>query len=192
MHLTDFKNQILFLTGPTILLAFSLLVLTGCQREKPKKEYNKYDDPKFKAALSQVERIASELDQKTNESGVYIRAEAGELKEKDPWGTPLQLSYSQGGVAETVTVTSAGRDKKFHTDDDAQAQGVAVNFKGVGEGIKKNAEETASNAAKGLVKGTVEGVKESIKDSLPFRKKKKEEEPEAEKAPESGPETKKP
>lgn len=48
-----------------------------------------------------------------------------------------------------------------------------MNMKGIGEGIKKNAEETSSNASKGAVKGAVEGVKETIKDALPFRKKSK-------------------
>ena len=51
---------------------------------------------------------------------------------------------------------------------------MSANLKGVGEGLKQNAQETSSNVAKGLVKGTVDGVKESIKESLPslpFRKK---------------------
>ncbi len=145
----------------TFMLMISLFCLLGCS------------DPKNEQALSQVKRITKEYDKKTTESGVYIRASEGELKEKDPWGTPLVLSYSQGGVAEMVTVTSAGRDKTFHTADDVEAQGIAVNFKGAGEGIKKNIEETSANAAKGFVKGAVKGVKESIKESLPFKKKKK-------------------
>jgi hypothetical protein len=81
------------------------------------------------------------------------------------------VDYSQGGVAETVTVRSAGPDGKYYTKDDAVASGMTANFKGIGSGIRKNATETSSDIAKGLVKGTVEGVKESIKESLPFRKK---------------------
>ena len=62
--------------------------------------------------------------------------------------------------------------REFDTKDDLVAEGMAINLKGIGEGIKKNVEETATNAAKGVVIGTVEGVKESIKDALPFKKTK--------------------
>ena len=124
-------------------------------------------------AQSQVARIAEDLDGRTTESGVYIRAEKDEIKERDPWGTPVKVTYSQGGVAETLSVRSAGPDRTFQTQDDIFAQGMAANLKGIGEGIKKNAEETAANAAKGVVKGAVTGVKESIKDALPSRNKKR-------------------
>ena len=83
----------------------------------------------------------------------------------------MTVMYSQGGVAEVITVRSAGPDGRFHTDDDLTAHGMAANLKGIGEGIKKNAEETSARAARGAVKGTVDAVKESVKDNLPFRKK---------------------
>jgi hypothetical protein len=79
-------------------------------------------------------------------------------------------------MAETVQVRSAGPDRQFHTRDDIQRQGIAVNLKGVGEGIKKNAGEVAASTAKGLVKGTVEGIKESVKET--FGKKKRPQAPE--------------
>jgi hypothetical protein len=123
-------------------------------------------------AAEQVQRITEQLDRATNEAGVYDRAAGEEIQENDPWGTQIQVTYSQGGVAETVTVRSAGPDRQLHTSDDLLAQGAAVNFKGIGEGIKNNAETTAANAAKGAVKGTIEGVKESFKDALPFGNKK--------------------
>ena len=82
-------------------------------------------------------------------------------------GNRLRVDYSAGGVAEMVSVRSAGPDQVFHTDDDIAAERMAANFKGVGQGIKENAEETAANVAKGLIKGAVQGVKES----LPSRKK---------------------
>ena len=129
-------------------------------------------------AERQVRRIVAELDRRTTPTGVYIRVQDGELKETDPWGTRIQVKYAQGGVAETVTVRSAGPDRQFLTRDDIHADGLAVNFKGVGEGIKKNAGEVAANTAKGFVKGTVAGIKESVKEALPFKKKKpKDEEP---------------
>jgi hypothetical protein len=129
------------------------------------------DDHSREKAEAQIQRLADELDAKTTESGVYIRVKDGEIKETDPWGTPVKVSYSQGGVAEMIEVRSAGPDREFHTSDDLGAQRMAANLKGIGEGIKKNAEATAAGAAKGLVKGAVEGVKESIKDSLPRKKK---------------------
>jgi len=121
-------------------------------------------------ARSEVERLAAELDSRTTPTGVYVRAKPDEVQKADPWGTPLEVTYSQGGIAEIVRVRSAGPDRKFDTTDDIQAQRMAANLKGVGEGIKKNAEETAANAAKGLVKGAVQGVKESIRESLPRKK----------------------
>lgn len=137
---------------------------TGCDNPVARREIER--------AEAQVRRIAADLDKMTTEKGVYVRVKEDEIKENDPWGTQVQVSYSQGGVAEVVSVRSAGPDRQFHSDDDVVAQGMAANFKGVGEGIKDNAEETASNAAKGAVKGAVEGVKESVKEALPFKKKK--------------------
>lgn len=147
---------------PTMLLLLSMA--SGCDDGAARRAA-------IEKAQTQVSRIAADLDQRTTDSGVYVRAKAGDVKETDPWGTPLDVSYSQGGVAEVVTVRSAGPDGEFHTTDDVMAQGMAANFKGVGEGIKKNAEETAAKAAKGAIRGTVEGVKES------FRSKKRDRQP---------------
>ena len=129
-------------------------------------------------AEAQVERIAEDLDKRTTNAGVYVRVKDGEMTEKDPWGTPIKVSYSQGGVAEVLSVRSAGPDHEYNTDDDLVAQGLAANLKGIGEGLKQNIEESAAKAAKGVVKGTVDGVKESIKDSL-SRKKAKNDDAEA-------------
>lgn len=114
---------------------------------------------------NQVERIAGELDRQTTDTGVYVQAAAKQIQERDAWGNPLQIVYAQGGVAETVTVRSAGPDRELGTKDDIVASCTSVNLKGVGEGIKQNAEETATSAAKGLVKGLVEGAKETIRDA---------------------------
>jgi hypothetical protein len=122
-------------------------------------------------AESQVSRIAEELDKRTDKAGVYVRVEEGDLKERDPWGTPIKVSYAQGGVAEVLRVCSAGPDREFHTEDDVQALGMSANFKGLGEGLKENVEEASAKAAKGAVKGAVDGVKESIRDALPGKKK---------------------
>ena len=121
----------------------------------------------YEQAQAQVRRIAATLDQQTTDSGVYVRAKNGELKEIDPWGTPVQVGYSQGGLAEMIDVRSAGPDVQFHTNDDVVARAISANLKGVGAGLKQSAEEVATGAVKGIVKGAVAGVKES----LPFRKK---------------------
>ena len=137
-------------------------------------------------AEAQVRRIAADLDKRTTETGVYVRVKEDEIKENDPWNTQVQVSYSQGGVAEVVSVRSAGPDGQFHTNDDVVAQGMAANLTGIGEGIKKNTEKIAAKAAKGLVKGTVDGVKESVKDALPFKKKKDgNSDPKSEEAPQT-------
>lgn len=145
---------------PTLALIALLFSMPGCGSRA-----------EVERARSQVRQIVQQLDKKTDEKGIYIRAPEGDTDHLDPWGKPIQVSYSQGGVMETLTVTSAGPDRLLHTDDDIRAFGVAVNFKGVGEGIRKNAEETSRKAAKGVVKGTADAIKDSVKDALPRKKK---------------------
>ncbi|MGD9722563.1 MAG: hypothetical protein AB7O59_14625 [Pirellulales bacterium] len=144
-------------THTGFLAAAMLLPLAGCADNSQQQ---------LERATAQVERLAEELDTRTTDTGIYIRAKANDIQETDPWGTRLQVAYSQGGVAEQLIVRSAGPDQEFHTPDDVVASGFAANFKGVGEGIKRNVQETAAGAAKGLVKGTVSGVKESLKESF--------------------------
>jgi hypothetical protein len=127
-------------------------------------------------ASAQVQRLTEDLDRRTTDEGVYIRVDEKDINEVDPWGTRLQVVYSQGGVAETLVVRSAGPDREFHTADDIQTTAGTVNFKGVGAGIQKGVEKTAAGAAKGFVKGTVTGVKESIQDVLPRKRDKDAEE----------------
>ena len=122
---------------------------------------------RIKQAEAQVTRLADDLDRRTTDAGTYVRLPQDEQRERDPWGNRLRVDYSAGGVAEMVSVRSAGPDQAFHTEDDITVERMAANFKGVGQGIKDNAEETAANVAKGLTKGAVQGVKES----LPSRKK---------------------
>ena len=143
------------------------VLATGCDNGAARRAAEEKTREK---AQAQVRRIAEDLDKQTTETGVYVRVKEDEIKDKDPWGTQIKITYSQGGTTEIVSVRSAGADREFQTNDDVVAQGMATNLKGIGEGIKKNAEETAANVAKGSVKGAVKGLKESIKDSLPFKK----------------------
>lgn len=179
-------------------LILSVVLLVGCDSAAKKKLAADKEQ-----ARAQVERIAQKLDTQTTETGVYIRNE--DVNEKDPWNQAIKVTYSQGGVSEAVEVRSSGPDKTLHTSDDIIASRASMNFKGAGEGIKKNikevaseaakgagegmkenAQEVAAEAAKGVVKGTVDGVKESVKGSLPFlKKKKKADDPEANDKPES-------
>jgi hypothetical protein len=127
-------------------------------------------------ARAQVSRWAEQLHAQTTEAGVYIRHPANQLPENDPWGTPLNVTYSQGGFAETLTVRSAGPDRVFHTLDDIEAKRSVVNLKGIGKGAKENVEEFTHNAARGLTKGAAEGIKETVQEALtdkqPGRQKK--------------------
>jgi len=162
--------------GAAVLIAVWLLTATGCNDRAARQAA-------IDKANAQVRRIADDLDKRTTETGVYLRVKKDEIKETDPWGTAIQVSYSQGGVAEVVTVRSAGPDREFHTDDDLVAQGMSANLKGIGQGIKKNVEDTAARAAKGVVRGTVDGVKESLKGTLKFPRRKKVDKAKAEVAP---------
>ena len=149
----------------TVSAMIALLVVPGCDLGQARREA-------IKRAEAQVRRIGEDLDGRTTKTGSYIRVKDGEIKELDPWNTKLDVSYTQGGVAEMIKVRSAGPDREFHTNDDIVDQRIAASLKGIGEGIKNNAEETASKVASGIVKGTIKGAKEAIKDALPFKKKK--------------------
>ena len=121
---------------------------------------------KVETARTQVTRWADRLDRQTTETGVYIRHPGEQLPERDPWGVPLKVAYSQGGVAEMVVVSSAGPDGEFDSQDDIIQQRMSANLKGVGEGIKKNAAEVAEEAAAGAAKGMVKGLKEGVKEAF--------------------------
>ena len=136
------------------LLALASFIALGCSG----------DSRNVERAQSQVGRLADHFDRQTTSAGVYIRPANNQAGENDPWGTPIIVEYSQGGMAEIVTVTSAGSDRELHSKDDISTFRQSTNFKGVGEGIKQNAGEVAGKLAKGAVKGAVEGVKESIKE----------------------------
>ena len=137
-----------------------LLFFTGCG-----------ENPKIRKmqAQSQVDRWANDLDQRTDESGVYQRVKPDEIQETDPWDKKLQISYSHGGVAEIVRVRSAGPDGSFDTRDDIVAQRMSANWKGLRQGIKDDAEKVAANTTRGAVRGGIEGIKESVSEA--FHKK---------------------
>ncbi len=122
-------------------------------------------DTKPRQTRDHVNRIADELDGKTKNTGVYERIQDPELPDRDAWGTPLRVTYSQGGVAEMVKVTSAGPDREHGNSDDISAERMAMNFKGVGEGIKQNAGSVARDVAKGAVEGVADGVSETVGDA---------------------------
>ncbi len=109
-------------------------------------------------AYAQVSRWAEQLHGQTTDAGVYIRHPANQLPESDPWGTPLNVTYAQGGFAETLTVRSAGPDGVFFTQDDILAQRSVVNLKGIGKGAKDNIEEFAQDGARGLTRGVADGI----------------------------------
>lgn len=113
-------------------------------------------------AKSQVNTWVERLDTQTTKTGVYVRHQDEVLPEVDPWGNKLRVSYSQGGLAEIVKVSSAGPDGMFGNDDDIREERQTTNLAGVGEGLKSGAQDLANESAKGVVKGVVAGVKESL------------------------------
>jgi hypothetical protein len=136
-------------------------------------------DPQLEKDLEQARaltrRWVERLDSQTTDSGSYIRHQGERLADQDPWGNPLRVGYSRGGVSEVVKVSSSGPDQKFDTDDDVFEERATANLAGVGEGIKENIGEVAENAAAGTVKGTIKGLKEGIRDNLPKLPGKKDE-----------------
>jgi hypothetical protein len=144
-------------------LLLVVLLSVGAYFMTRRVEEQRVEDDRRQQATAMCNRWADELDRKTTDTGVYVRWEGERLPEKDPWGNDLRVAYSQGGVAETLEVRSLGPDGVPNTADDVVAHRMAVNFKGVGAGIKENVEETTRNAAKGAVKGLAEGVREAIR-----------------------------
>jgi hypothetical protein len=115
------------------------------------------------AAEALCSEWADRLDRQTTETGVYIRWNGDTLPDKDPWGRNLLVEYSQGGVSEVVVVRSLGPDGESNTRDDVRAPRFAMNFKGVGTGIKNNAEEVSERAGRGLARGVIDGAKEGMR-----------------------------
>lgn len=145
---------------PVVLLALAGIAGLGFLfRER---EQRRIEEVRKQEVRSLCEQWADRLDRQTTDAGVYVRWEGETLPDDDPWGRPLRVSYSQGGVAEAVEVRSLGPDGESHTADDVIASRMAMNFKGVGTGIKQGAEETARNAAKGAVRGLIDGTKEAL------------------------------
>ncbi|MEK6257278.1 MAG: hypothetical protein AABP62_01545 [Planctomycetota bacterium] len=140
--------------GLLALASFIVLGVLGCSG----------DSRNVERARSQVGRLADHFDRQTTSAGVYIRPANNLAGERDPWGTDIIVEYSQGGMAEIVTVTSAGPDRELHSADDVSTFRQSTNLKGVGQGIKQHAGEVAGEMAKGAVKGAVDGVKESVKE----------------------------
>jgi len=137
-------------------LALTSLLVPGCSA----------DSRNVERTRSQVGRLADHFDRQTTSAGVYVRPANNQAGENDSWGTAIIVEYSQGGLAEIVTVTSAGPDRELHSTDDISTFRQSANLKGVGEGIKQHAGEVAGEMAKGAVKGAVEGVKESVKEGV--------------------------
>lgn len=139
-----------------LILLLLLMVVAGCSVKETSVEQ----------ARSQVKRLADHFDRQTTAAGVYIRPANNQAGERDPWGTAIIVEYSQGGMAEIVTVTSAGPDRELHSSDDVSTFRQSTNLKGVGEGIKRHAGDVAGEIAKGAVKGAAEGVKDTVKESV--------------------------
>lgn len=116
-------------------------------------------------AEAQVAAFADRLRQQVTPTASFERIDPADVKELDPWGQRLQLTYYQGGVTETFEVRSIGGDGRRQTEDDIVRTGTLLNFKGVGRAVRDGVSETAANAAKGVVKGTVEGVKEAAAET---------------------------
>lgn len=130
---------------PVVLLV--LAGIAGLEYLLREREQRRVEEVRKQEVRSLCEQWADRLDGQTTEAGVYVRWEGETLPDSDPWGRPLRVSYSQGGVAEALEVRSLGPDGQSHTPDDVTASRMAMNFKGVGTGIKRGAAETARNAA---------------------------------------------
>lgn len=118
-----------------------------------------------KATHAQLKSWANQLDQRVTPAGIYIRWESDTLPEKDAWGTPLKVYYTNESIAEKLWVKSAGADKQWNTEDDLIKSKLQINGVGIGEGIKSNTAEVAKEATKGVVVGIKETTSEAFQAS---------------------------
>ncbi len=150
---------------PRVAILSVMLVLAGLfgyRSVSADLEKKRVASQQIAAAKTQCNQWADKLDKHTTDAGVYLRWDDETLPDNDPWGRPLRVAYSQGGVAEVVQVGSLGPDGESHTSDDVVATRSTTNLKGIGNGIKMGAEETTRNAAKGAVAGVVDGIKDVV------------------------------
>jgi hypothetical protein len=85
-------------------------------RDIIKKEY-----AKRQAAAIQCKTWADRLGGEIKETGEYVRFDDSEntpLPERDPWGSPIKVMYSNSGIKDILRVISAGNDGKIGTRDD--------------------------------------------------------------------------
>jgi hypothetical protein len=123
-----------------------------------------------------LSKWAEILDQEVKPSGVYIKRDSEFLPDLDGWGTSLKVKYRNEGIAQILIVYSAGKDKKWETDDDLRVRKMQINAAGIGEGIKEHASEVAGEATKGVVSSVKEEaseIKNSIKSKLGEEKENK-------------------
>ena len=144
------------------LAAIAIASIAGVMYWQARESERREAEQRAADARALCNQWADRLDKQTTDAGIYIRWDGDTLPDSDPWGNPLRVSYSQGGVSEMVEVRSLGGDGRTHTDDDIATTRVAMNFKGVGMGLKEGIEDTSAKAAKGLVKGTIAGIKDAI------------------------------
>jgi hypothetical protein len=143
-------------------LLLAAIVLAAVFWWNQRREDRRHEQEARQAAQALCDRWADRLDSQTTETGVYVRWKRETVPETDPWGRELRVEYSQGGVAETLLVRSLGPDGQPNTGDDIVAHRMTANFKGLGEGVKKNAEELSRRTGRGLVKGVGEGAREAV------------------------------
>lgn len=122
--------------------------------------FHDWSSAEEKRTRALVTEWAEKLDQRVTNAGSYVKWEGDALPVNDGWGSPLRVTYKNEGVAEQLFVRSLGKDKLLGTDDDIVVKRTQVNLKGVGEGVKSNAEAVATSAAKGVVRGIKESIKE--------------------------------
>jgi hypothetical protein len=130
------------------------LALIGCAK-----------DDRPERARAQVKQWAEKLDARTTDSGSFLRHQGP--TEPDPWGKDLLVSYSHGGMQETLSVRSAGPDGVEFTEDDLVEVRSKMTLQGIGTGIKRNVEEVAEKGGKGLARGVVQGLREGLKQAEP-------------------------
>ena len=82
---------------PAAIVVLALVSGTGyAVREY---ERARLEEQRIATAKSLCNLWADKLDGRTTAAGVYVQWEGETLPDNDPWGRPLQVAYSQGGIA---------------------------------------------------------------------------------------------
>jgi len=145
------NSKTLWFLAPLVLLFLGGIIYKGVGLLKEQAELARIRYEKIETANGMCIQWANKLDGMTSAAGVYIKYDGPEVK--DPWENALVFEYSRGGTMEILNVRCVGPDGKYGTSDDIVKERKAVNFSGIGSGIRDAAGSAVDKFTPSFLKG---------------------------------------